>query len=230
MRDAHDVLAEILVDGEPEWVHFHAAVGGMIDRATPVCAFGELVNVLTLSGRVSAALKLEEMWNRLARSHPISLLCGYHIDGFTRDADGASFESVCGCHAHVHPTESWVQIADDDERRRQVAMLQRRARALEAEVTRRKKVETSLRLETAAAAQARSEAETANRAKDDFLAMLGHELRNPLTPIVTAVELLRMRGEASREVDVIERQAGHIARLVDDLLDVARISRGHLEL
>jgi signal transduction histidine kinase len=68
------------------------------------------------------------------------------------------------------------------------------------------------------------------RVKDEFIAMLGHELRNPLSPIVTAAQLLRMRGERSRELAVIERQAAHLVRLVDDLLDVSRITRGKIEL
>jgi signal transduction histidine kinase/CheY-like chemotaxis protein len=81
-----------------------------------------------------------------------------------------------------------------------------------------------------AAEEARREAEAANRAKDEFLAMLGHELRNPLAPIVTALELTRERDGASRERTIIERQVDHLRRLVDDLLDVSRITRGALEL
>jgi signal transduction histidine kinase len=82
-------------------------------------------------------------------------------------------------------------------------------------------------------ASARAEAEHANAVKDDFLAMLGHELRNPLAPIVTALALMRVRSGAAsmaRELTVVERQVQHLVRLVDDLLDVARIERGKLEL
>ena len=72
----------------------------------------------------------------------------------------------------------------------------------------------------------------ANRTKDEFLAMLGHELRNPLSPIVTALQLMRMREESAalREREIIERQVEHLVRLVDDLLDVARATRGQIEL
>jgi PAS domain S-box-containing protein len=68
--------------------------------------------------------------------------------------------------------------------------------------------------------------------KDEFLAMLGHELRNPLAPIVTATEVMALRGGGfmEKERSTIERQAKHLIRLVDDLLDVARITRGKLEL
>ena len=76
----------------------------------------------------------------------------------------------------------------------------------------------------------RGEAEAANRAKDEFLAMLGHELRNPLSPISTALQVMRMRGMAGRELDVLERQVGHLTRLVDDLLNISRAVRGKIEL
>jgi PAS domain S-box-containing protein len=72
----------------------------------------------------------------------------------------------------------------------------------------------------------------ADRRKDEFLAMLGHELRNPLAPIVTALELMRLRSGdvAAQERAIIERQVGHLSRLVDDLLDVSRITQGKIEL
>ncbi|HZX27241.1 MAG TPA: ATP-binding protein, partial [Telluria sp.] len=71
-----------------------------------------------------------------------------------------------------------------------------------------------------------------DRAKDEFLAMLGHELRNPLSPILIALDLLRLKNVrgAEKEHAIIERQAQHLVRLVDDLLDVARIARGKIEL
>ena len=74
-------------------------------------------------------------------------------------------------------------------------------------------------------------AEVANRAKDEFLAMLGHELRNPLAPIVTSLEVMARRdGPSKRERQVIERQVAHLSRMVDDLLDVSRIASGKVEL
>ncbi len=78
----------------------------------------------------------------------------------------------------------------------------------------------------------REAAEAASRAKDEFLAMLGHELRNPLAPILTALQLLKLRGidGIQRESAVIERQVQHLIELVDDLLDVSRITRGKIDL
>jgi PAS domain S-box-containing protein len=80
--------------------------------------------------------------------------------------------------------------------------------------------------------QLRQEAEQANRAKDEFLAMLGHELRNPLAPITTALQLMKLRADpaTSKERTIIERQVDHLTRLVDDLLDVSRITGGKIEL
>ncbi len=79
---------------------------------------------------------------------------------------------------------------------------------------------------------ARFAAEQANRTKDEFLATLGHELRNPLAPIVTALQLTKLHPDTypTRELQVIERQVQQISHLVDDLLDVSRIARGKLEL
>jgi PAS domain S-box-containing protein len=77
-----------------------------------------------------------------------------------------------------------------------------------------------------------AELTAASRAKDEFLAMLGHELRNPLSPIVTALQLMRMRAEpaALREREIIERQVEHLVRLVDDLMDVSRVTRGKIDM
>ncbi|HYD78650.1 MAG TPA: ATP-binding protein [Paucimonas sp.] len=79
---------------------------------------------------------------------------------------------------------------------------------------------------------ARRQAEAANRTKDEFLAMLGHELRNPLAPMVNALELMNRRNHDpdARERQVIARQVAHLSRLVDDLLDVSRITKGKIQL
>ena len=77
----------------------------------------------------------------------------------------------------------------------------------------------------------RKRADQASRAKDEFLAMLGHELRNPLSPIVTALHLLKLKTPTpGRELVILERQVQHLVRLVDDLLDISRITRGKVEL
>jgi PAS domain S-box-containing protein len=100
------------------------------------------------------------------------------------------------------------------------------------DVTARKQAEEDRVRALAREQEARTEAELANRSKDEFLAMLGHELRNPLAPIRTALQLMRLRGDDAlmKERLVIERQVEHLVRLVDDLLDVSRITSGKVEL
>jgi PAS domain S-box-containing protein len=74
----------------------------------------------------------------------------------------------------------------------------------------------------------------ADRRKDEFLATLAHELRNPLAPIRNSLHIFRMAGiqdpAVARVADMMERQVGHMVRMVDDLLEISRISRGKIEL
>ncbi|HYL87304.1 MAG TPA: response regulator [Burkholderiales bacterium] len=92
----------------------------------------------------------------------------------------------------------------------------------------------TLKREITRSRQAEEELQDANRRKDEFLAMLSHELRNPLAPIRNAVELMRRVGSAESRLvmarDVIDRQATQLTRLVDELLDVSRISQGKIVL
>jgi two-component system CheB/CheR fusion protein len=103
----------------------------------------------------------------------------------------------------------------------------RQQRILELEVAERKRLEQELH-------QRAEELAEADRRKDEFLAMLGHELRNPLAPIRNAVQVMRLLGLTEPKLkwarDVIDRQVGQLARLVDDLLDVSRIRRGKIPL
>lgn len=79
-----------------------------------------------------------------------------------------------------------------------------------------------------------TELKETDRRKDEFLATLAHELRNPLAPVRNAVQVLRLKGPDEPELrwgrDVIERQVEHLARLIDDLMDISRITRNALEL
>ena len=98
--------------------------------------------------------------------------------------------------------------------------LERTNHTLQGEVAERARIETALK--------------AADRHKDEFLAVLAHELRNPLAPIRNAVEIMRRSTlpdpQLSWSRDVIERQVKHLTRLVDDLLDVSRITRGNINL
>src|SRR6185369_17177605 len=94
------------------------------------------------------------------------------------------------------------------------------------DITDRKNLERELRRRL-------DESAEVDRQKNEFLAMLGHELRNPLGPMRNALHILKMPAAAAiadRARDVLERQMQHLIRLVDDLLDVSRIARGKVEL
>src|SRR6185503_11140422 len=78
------------------------------------------------------------------------------------------------------------------------------------------------------------EIERADQQKNRFLSMLAHELRNPLAPIRSAVDVLRLCGNSPEDIDwardVIDRQVNHLVRLVDDLLDISRVTLGKIRL
>ena len=102
------------------------------------------------------------------------------------------------------------------------------------DVTERRQAEEQRRLLEDLLRRRNQELAAADRHKDEFLAMLAHELRNPLAPIRNALHIMKHAGNAGPVVeqvrDVAERQVRHMARLLDDLLDVARISRGRIDL
>jgi signal transduction histidine kinase len=114
------------------------------------------------------------------------------------------------------------------------SFLLRRIAALEDEVAVLREANEHLVLATFNAESLREDAEAANRRQNEFLAMLAHELRNPLSPIATAATLLERTQTASPQLlglaRVIGRQVGHMAHLLDDLLDAARISSGKITL
>jgi signal transduction histidine kinase len=95
-------------------------------------------------------------------------------------------------------------------------------------------LESRVRARTAELDQANEALREADRRKDEFLATLAHELRNPIAPVRYAAQVMNLKGPHTDElrwaVDVIQRQTHHMARLIDDLLDVSRISRNTLEL
>ena len=100
--------------------------------------------------------------------------------------------------------------------------------------TDRLELEQELRRNMEQLANANAALGEADQRKDEFLAMLAHELRNPLAPIRNAVQVLRMLGAGEprleRQRELIDRQVNHMVRLVDDLLDVSRITRGKISL
>ncbi|MEO8604197.1 MAG: PAS domain S-box protein [bacterium] len=94
------------------------------------------------------------------------------------------------------------------------------------DITEKKRLEQELQLHAVELAEA-------DRKKDDFIALLAHELRNPLAPVLTGLQVMRLAGDANAAAKaraMMERQLSHMVRLIDDLLDVSRISRNKLHL
>lgn len=354
--DAAETLSKFMVDGWPDERRFANVVGGVVARAAGgrsarrVRIFGEMVALLWAEGNPEAAIRLEDLWNGLAKIHSFSLLCAYPMGAFGREADGNHFRDICTEHSQLIPAENYMALTSPDERLRAIARLQQKANALERETAERKELQKSLErrenelsdfLENAVVglhrvgpdgtilwankaeldllgytaeeyighhiaefhahpavvddvlarllrgetlydypAQLRckdgslkdvlihsnalcedgkfihtrcftrdvterkrleeklkeslSRLSEADRRKDEFLAMLSHELRNPLGAISSAVAVLGKLDQpdekAARARSVIARQAGHLTRLVDDLLDVARLEAGKIVL
>jgi CheY-like chemotaxis protein len=97
------------------------------DDDGPMWIYGEMAGVLCRNGNHAAALELEELWNAHFPEPDFSVLCGYAIEDFDRDAQ--AFRDICRQHTHVIPTEGFTDVADEQARFEQVALLQHRVRA-----------------------------------------------------------------------------------------------------
>lgn len=236
--DAADTLSKFMVDGSPEPQRFMEVMGGLVTQVSNgrprLKAYGEMVALLWAEGNYTAAIRLEELWNDLQKSHCFSLFCGYPMSSFGGEKLAAPMHGVCTTHSRVIPAESYAQLADHDDRLRAIIELQQKAKSLKTEITERERVEEELRASLTREQIARAEAETANRMKDEFLATVSHELRTPLNAIIGWSHMLRGgkldAGTVARAVETIDRNAKAQAQLVEDILDVSRVITGKLRL
>lgn len=236
--DAEETLSKFMVDGSPDKKRFTDLIQPLLARTGAgrkhVKVFGEMVALLWAQGNRTAAILLEELWNTLHDSLDFTLFCAYPINAFGGEMMADPLSRVCATHSRVIPAESYAALVDADERLRAVLELQQKARWLEAEIAERKHVEERLRVSLAQEQIARSEAETANRMKDEFLATVSHELRTPLNAIIGWSQVLRSgridETTAARAVETIERNAKLQAQLIEDILDVSRAIAGKLRL
>jgi PAS domain-containing protein len=139
--DAAATLAQFMVGGGPDKQKFQETVGALVSEAVArtkpghrLVAFGEMVAILWSEGKRDATVRLEELWNELAEQYTFDLLCGYPISVFDRMEHRQLFFSICGEHTEVNPAESYPVHGSDMQRRRSVARLQQKAKALEAEI------------------------------------------------------------------------------------------------
>jgi PAS domain S-box-containing protein len=147
--DAEETLSKITLDGFPEWSRFADVIGGHIARAKAatereqpsVAILGEMVALLWADGKREAVLRLEQLWNELAKAHSFCLRCTYPIGSFYREEHGESFLKICAEHSLVIPGENYTLLVGEEQRLRSIAYLQHRAQALEAEIALRQSEE-----------------------------------------------------------------------------------------
>ena len=140
--DAIQTLPKVMVEGLVDEGRFREIVGGALVKAETsiarkqgrVAVFGELVALLWAADRPSEAIRVERLWNDLAKSHSFSLLCAYPIAGCNHERHIEPFLKMCGEHSSVIPSESYLVLRNEEERLRSIANLQQRAQVLEKEL------------------------------------------------------------------------------------------------
>ena len=153
VADAVETLSKIMVDGWPDPIRFAELMGSFVSRATAaaesqpprLAAFGEMVAVLWEQGKIEQAIRLEQLWNDLAKTHSFSLRCAYPMAHFDREEHGSLFLKICAEHSAVIPGESYTGLVSEDDRLRGIAALQQKAQALVTEIAERQQVEDQLR-------------------------------------------------------------------------------------
>jgi hypothetical protein len=110
-RDAPQTLAEFMVGGQPDWIRFEAVVRSAMRQVRPakgaegLRAYGEMVGVLWKARQFSAAIRLEQLWNRLLEQSSFSLYCAYAIDIFGEEFAVANLDGVLCTHTHLVPAQ-----------------------------------------------------------------------------------------------------------------------------
>jgi signal transduction histidine kinase len=237
LLDAHETLALFMVDDNIDADRFRNTLEALVERhrrGAPdigIRAFGEMVDVLWRAGNSTAALRLEELWSEASRRHSFQLLCAYG-NFFGEQPASSGFAEVCASHTHVLPLDDGPPLSE-----REIS-LEQRIRALETELHHRKRLEVALRValrdrsrveaELRASIhrerEARAKAEENDHFKEQFLGMLGHDLRNPLNTVLTTTRLMVMRAELTTEstkrLERVITSGVRMQRMIEQILDV----------
>ncbi len=236
------VLETVLDD--PGYRLVRAASGEQALLALMADEFAVLVLDVRMPGMTGFELaQMVKERKKTARVPIIFLTAYYNEDQHILEGYGSG--AVDYLHKPVNAPVLRSKVAVFAELHRKGRALELANIALESEVAERRRAEARLsdlnatldrRVTERTDALLASDAQLrdANRRKDEFLATLAHELRNPLAPVRNAVQVLRLQGQTSPEVqwasEMIERQVQAMSRLIDDLMDVSRINQGRIEL
>jgi signal transduction histidine kinase len=227
--DAREALSTFLLDGVPDPVLFGEVIGHHVAEAA-ACGdglriFGEMVALCWEEGNVTAALRIEEMWNHLAQSHTFELLCGYPLTSFEAAAEADSFDSVCALHSRVIPTESYMRLDTPEEQLHHVSLLQQQRAADRAR-------QDSLQQERSELEAALLRQKQLEETRNDFVAMVVHDIRTPNALVTGFLGVLRdnWRSLEPERVDELLRRAldqtHSVAGLARDILTVSGLESG----
>ena len=219
--DAAETLSTIMVDGVLDAARFNAMAGHLLSsvrsatkgESSRLVLFGEMVALLWADGNFDAALKLERLWNDLARTHSFQLHCAYPMNGFDREGHSEAFLNICAEHSHVVPTENYTTLTSENDRLRHVSLLQQRAQASETEAAGRLRAEEALRRSEKLAAAGR------------LAAGIAHEINNPLEAVSNAIYLARSSpSEAAEYLKIADEELARVAQITKQTLGFYRES------
>jgi signal transduction histidine kinase len=221
-REDYLLTRDLLSDIPGDRFHLHW-VSSYEEGKKAICSGEYDVHLLDYRLGEHTGLDLLEELNSIGCHGPVILLTGqgeFEIDQAAMKAGAADFLEKGRLDAILLERAIRYAIQQHGYEAQLEREVQARTRQLQLEITERKRAEELLK-------------ET-DRRKDEFLATLAHELRNPLAPIRNALEIMRLAGSNVESVEkaraMMERQVAQMVRLIDDLLDVSRITTGKLRL
>ncbi len=197
--DAAETLSQFMRDGWPDATIFAEVMTPVIRRAesaregteSRVVAFGEMVDLLSAQGKPEAVLRLEQLWNDLARAHSFNLRCGYSMAVFDKAEHLEPFLKICAEHTGVIPVESYSSLNTDEERLRNISYLQQRAQALEFEIAERKEAQEALQRREAELVVAKQELESRVTERTAELALKNQQVQRQAELLATSNQDLR---------------------------------------
>src|ERR1700688_1550432 len=236
--DAAETLQKFMMEGFPDAVRFREVLSnvvvsarGAVGTGARVVAFGEMVSLLWEDGKYDAAIRLEQLWNKLGKAHSFFLHCAYPIKSFSHDHHSEPFLKICSEHSDVIPSDSYTSLGTQAEQRRNIALLQQKEQAhdalretklrLENEIAERKLAEQKLR---GSEPSLRELSGRLLQMQDDERRHLGRELHDSvgqyLAVLKMGLEVLKADKSSARAPE--EQQFSECLRLVDQSITEVR--------